>query len=198
MSFNVSYIGGDEVIQTFVGSMLSYCILLTPCYIVLRFLWMRHRPKILFRELLMYVFFLYCVSIFSQTIIPHFSIIKGDVDFYFDHSFVSSNLTPFATISLYVHQLDGPLRHIAFYNLAGNIILFIPFGLLMPLIWRKLRTFWGMCVLAITIPVFIEGTQYFIGRSVDIDDVILNAIAIIFGYFVYAVIGEIVKIVEMK
>jgi glycopeptide antibiotics resistance protein len=50
-----------------------------------------------------------------------------------------------------------------------------------------MRNVMGMCIVALMIPVFIEGTQYFIGRSVDIDDVILNAWAIIFGYWIWKI-----------
>ena len=183
------------MIQSFLQSMFLFCMLLSPIYFLVRFWVMRKKPVSVVRESMMYIFFLYCVSIFSQTIIPHFNLINGDVDFYFERSYVSSNFVPFETISLYTKQLSGPLAHIAFYNLAGNIVLFIPFGLLIPLLWRAFRSFLGMLVLAIFIPVFIEGTQYFIGRSVDIDDVILNALAIIFGYFVYAVARRITKII---
>ncbi len=101
----------------------------------------------------------------------------------------SSNFIPFATIHNYIEQLQGPIARIAFYNLAGNIVLFIPFGFFIPLLWHRFRSIGTMLLISFCIPLFIEGTQYFIGRSSDIDDVLLNAIAIFFGYGVYLLVN---------
>ena len=135
----------------------------------------------------MFLFFLYCVSIFSQTIIPKLTVIDRNINLYFERSYVSSNFVPFETISLYMNQLQGPFAEIAFYNLAGNIILFVPFGVFIPFLWRKMSSPLTMLVVALCIPLFIEGTQYFIGRSVDVDDVILNMTAIYVGYLMFSV-----------
>ena len=184
------------MIQSFIESMVVHCIILSPIYFIGRFFVMYDKEKCLIREGCMYIFFLYCVCIFSQTIVPHFAIINGELDFYFTRAYVSNNFTPFETILLYTEQLSGPLAKIAFYNLAGNIVLFIPFGILLPFLWRPLRSFWRICIIALFIPLFIEGTQYFIGRSVDIDDVILNTCAIIFGYFVFAILERVMKMMN--
>ncbi|MER2000498.1 MAG: VanZ family protein, partial [Lysinibacillus sp.] len=167
------------MISVFLQSMLTYCLICSPVYMAFRLLYMRKRHSNLIRELMMYIFFLYCVCIFSQTIIPNFYTLD---DIRGAERYVQYNLVPFETIRLYVNQLNGPLAHIAFYNLAGNIILFVPFGFFIPLLWSKMRTNVGMTIVALIIPIFIEGTQYFIGRSVDIDDVLLNAFAIVIGY----------------
>ena len=98
------------------------------------------------------------------------------------------NLEPFRTINNYIWELGGPVHTIALYNLLGNILLFIPFGFFIPSIWRKCHSWWKMLLIALFVPLFIETTQYFIGRSVDIDDVILNMFAIIIGYILYMMI----------
>ncbi|AYV71401.1 hypothetical protein C2H98_07265 [Niallia circulans] len=41
--------------------------------------------------------------------------------------------------------------------------------------------------MAIGIPLLIEILQLFIGRSTDIDDVILNALGIMFGFSLYKI-----------
>ena len=81
------------------------------------------------------------------------------------------------------------MSRIAFYNLAGNVVLFIPFGFFIPLLWKRFRSIGTMLLLSFCIPLFIEGTQYFIGRSSDIDDVLLNAIAIFLGYGFYLLVN---------
>lgn len=111
---------------------------------------------------------------------------------YFEKAYVNSNFVPFETITLYMNQLQGPLAEIAFYNLAGNIVLFVPFGLFIPFLWHRMNGPLKMLIVALIIPLFIEGTQYFIGRSVDVDDVILNTAAIYIGYAMYSVLCKIV------
>ncbi|QTN01416.1 VanZ family protein [Sediminibacillus dalangtanensis] len=93
------------------------------------------------------------------------------------------NVIPFKTITFY---LDGETRPlIAFYNLAANIGLFIPFGIY----YRckreeaKLTNLAGIAIASIT---FIEFFQHITHRgSMDIDDVILNTTGILLGYLVF-------------
>lgn len=159
---------------------------------------MRKRQKNWLHEGVMLLFFLYCVSIFSQTIIPNFTIINWRIVLDTSTAYSRSNFTPLNTILLFYNQLNGPLANIAFYNLAGNIVLFIPFGFFIPLVWPKFRGWVIMHVVAFLIPLFIECTQYFIGRSIDVDDVLLNAIAIVIGFVLYKVLQRVRKMIKDK
>ena len=181
------------MITAFLSSMLLYCLLFSPFYFVIRFKFIKRSHFYLWKELLYYTFFLYCVCIFSQTILPSREFLLG-----YESAVGRSNFTPFETIMLYVNLLGSPMHTIAVYNLVGNIVLFVPFGVYIPLIWRKLQTLWKMIIVSIVIPLFIETTQYFIGRSIDVDDVILNTIAIIIGYFLYIVGNVMFKITVYK
>jgi glycopeptide antibiotics resistance protein len=178
----------NGMIGDFLRSTVAYCIILTPVYVIARFLLLKNKEKSLSREIAMLLFFFYSVSIFSQTIIPQFWIGNGHIEVA-THPYRSNNLVPFDTISAYTEQLQGPLVRIAFYNLAGNVILFIPFGFFIPLLWSFFRKWGRMFIVSLAIPLFIEGIQYFIGRSTDIDDVILNAIAILIGYLFYRIMA---------
>ena len=61
-------------------------------------------------------------------------------------------------------------------NLAGNIVAFMPIGILIPLVTRSLslgRTF----LVGLALSAGIELTQFFTGLgSCDIDDIILNVL----------------------
>lgn len=175
------------MIQSFLQSMLMFSIILTPIYVLARFIYMRKRQISWGREATMFIFFAFCVSIFSQTILPEVTLHNGRLQVALRPNQWAVNLIPFKTISTYMNALQGPLASIAFYNLVGNIVLFIPFGFFLPFLWEKFRKVQAAALYAIGIPVFIETTQYFIGRSVDIDDVILNTIAIMFGYLLWIV-----------
>lgn len=186
------------MISSFLWGMVGYCLISLPFYIVLRSIYMRKRKKNALREMVMLLFFLYCVSIFSQTIIPDFYIEQGRIVLDTATAYARSNFQPLATIHLYYNQLGGPIAQIAFYNLVGNIVLFIPFGFFMPLLWKKLRSWRRMHIVAFAIPLFIEGTQYFIGRSIDVDDVLLNAMAIIIGFAMYKLLQRLRKLMREK
>jgi glycopeptide antibiotics resistance protein len=61
-------------------------------------------------------------------------------------------------------------------NAAGNVLLFFPLGILLPLVWRQLR-FWRGIQIAIALSISIELVQYLSGyRSADVNDVILNVL----------------------
>lgn len=85
------------------------------------------------------------------------------------------NLIPFQTIRFYMFSGRVP-NVVAFRNLAGNILAFMPIGILIPLLRRDLSlgvTFW----VGFTLSAAIELTQYFTGLgSCDIDDLILNVL----------------------
>ena len=186
------------MILSFLLSMIAYCAVSFPIYCIFRMFFMKNRRKSVRRELGMAAFFFYSVSIFSQTIIPNFQLLNGKIIFDTSTAYVRSNFTPFRTIMLYYDQLNGPLANIAFYNLAGNIVLFIPFGIFIPLLWKKFRGWRIMHLVAFIIPLFIEGTQYFIGRSIDVDDVLLNAIAIVIGFVVFKIFRRLSKMRQAK
>lgn len=96
------------------------------------------------------------------------------------------NLVPFKTLRLYWRLLTSDS---AFYskqaiiNLAGNIVMFIPFGIFVPVIWTRFRKFLPFVILSIALIVMIEVLQYVTSLgSCDIDDFILNLPGIILGY----------------
>ena len=67
----------------------------------------------------------------------------------------------------------------------GNIFMFVPFGVLLPLLSTYFRSFVKIIIFAITTSVLVEILQYFSGRSADIDDIIMNLLDGIIGYSVY-------------
>ncbi|MEG0371766.1 MAG: VanZ family protein [Clostridium sp.] len=67
-----------------------------------------------------------------------------------------------------------------------NIIMFIPLGFMIGITFRsRVNTWLGVGVTLVITTIVIETTQYFIGRSVDIDDVIANTLGGLVGYSIY-------------
>jgi glycopeptide antibiotics resistance protein len=69
-------------------------------------------------------------------------------------------------------------------NARGNLILFVPLGFLLPLVWRRLR-FWNGMLAALAISIGIELAQYLTrpwsNRLADVNDVILNVLGACLG-----------------
>lgn len=67
-----------------------------------------------------------------------------------------------------------------------NIVLFVPFGLLLPLVFQKrMDRLWKVGLCALGTSLFFESIQFFIGRTADIDDVIANAVGGVLGYLLF-------------
>lgn len=81
------------------------------------------------------------------------------------------NLVPFRTIgSFFKHFIPD----VFMVNIVGNIVMFMPWGFGLPLLWKRMQSERCVVQCSLALPVFIESCQLFIGRSVDIDDLILN------------------------
>ena len=96
------------------------------------------------------------------------------------------NLVPFRTLRLFANLLDSSVRsHIlmAVINLGGNIIMFIPLGLLLPKVFPKLSTLPLVLLATAMVITLVEITQLFtLVGSCDIDDLILNLLGAAIGY----------------
>lgn len=80
-------------------------------------------------------------------------------------------LRPFNTI---VKSLQGGQAESILINIAGNIVMFMPWGFCLPLLWRRFRSLPVMIGMCLGLTVFIECTQLLINRYVEMDDVLLN------------------------
>ena len=100
------------------------------------------------------------------------------------------NLVPFRTLRLFVDLLDSGVRsHMmtAIINLGGNIIMFIPLGLLLPNVFPKLSSLPRVLLATAGIIVAVEVIQLFtLVGSCDIDDLILNVPGAGLGYLIHS------------
>ncbi len=91
-----------------------------------------------------------------------------------------ANLVPFREIarSLTVH-----ISRYGLLNFWGNIVAFVPIGVLALLALRRDRRSAWLVALAggTALSAALEISQFWVGRSADIDDVILNAMGVALG-----------------
>lgn len=100
------------------------------------------------------------------------------------------NLTPLLTIKNYLQVVlyrtnDDVLVH-CIINLAGNVLLFIPIGYLLPKIWRPQRNFFRFLFTCFISILLVELIQLFaLLGSFDVDDIILNLGGMTLGFIYY-------------
>lgn len=119
-----------------------------------------------YKELFMLIFILYVMCLFEVVTIQ-------------DYNYGLSNFIPFHEIFRY----DIGSR-LFVKNILGNILLFLPYGYFTTSYVNN-KKFWPTALLTIIISITIEMVQLNIGRTFDIDDVILNTCGGILGYFLY-------------
>jgi len=105
-----------------------------------------------------------------------------------EHTELRYNLIPFLEIQRYIDNWEIIGIDKVILNLGGNILGFVPLGLLVPTIWKSMRRAWIVIYLGFAISVMVECIQLLscVG-SCDVDDVILNTLGTAIGYIIYAV-----------
>lgn len=111
----------------------------------------------------------------------------------------SVSLVPFKTIMQFMPILlkDGLMTNSGnlhlnegAINIIGNVVVFIPVGILIPLISVRVRSFKAMIILGFTTSLAIEILQFLFveGRRMDVDDLILNTLGVAIGWCIFKII----------
>ena len=75
-------------------------------------------------------------------------------------------------------------------NVCLNILLFVPFGFFLPILWETFRKIKNAALAGLITTLFIEISQIFTFRTTDINDIITNTIGTIAGYFIARLITD--------
>lgn len=139
------------------------------------------RMKTPVRVILLLLFLLYLAGLFKIILLKYLSLSQF---FSFNTSlYRSCNLVPFRSISEY-QQIGS---YIGFLRWAGgtfgNLIVFIPMGWFIPLLFPSKRPFLRVLLVSGALSIFMEVLQYVTSTgSADIDDLILNLAGSSLGY----------------
>ena len=71
-----------------------------------------------------------------------------------------------------------------FSNACLNILLFVPFGFLLPILWENFRNVKRVAFMGLITTFFIEISQIFTFRTTDINDIITNTVGTMIGYYI--------------
>ncbi|WP_405877549.1 VanZ family protein [Streptomyces sp. NBC_01136] len=94
---------------------------------------------------------------------------------------IHTNLHPGRSLRAY---LDQPALRDAVKQVGGNVVLGVPFGVLLPVLIPRARGILRVLVLTASVMLLVELVQgtLITGRAFDIDDVILNTSGALVGY----------------
>lgn len=111
-----------------------------------------------------YIFCFFLAAILSVTGVPSFLYLRVNINI---------NLIPFKDIfSNFIQYVE-------------NIILFIPLGFLLPILWAKFEKRYLTFIIGLLFSLAIEISQLFCFRATDIDDLLMNTFGTVVGYYLY-------------
>ena len=99
------------------------------------------------------------------------------------------NLIPFSEIKRFFKYSDVVGTEAFLVNIVGNIVAFIPFGILLPIVIKGYKKSAIIIFDGFVVSLIIETIQLFtkVG-SFDVDDIILNTIGVAIGYVLFKVV----------
>lgn len=97
----------------------------------------------------------------------------------------TANFTLFRTIRMYIVYSD---RLNSFENLVGNVVVFIPLGFFLPLLFQACERIIETMMVSFIFILAIELFQLFSAfGAFDVDDILLNCVGSLLGYLVYQI-----------
>lgn len=106
----------------------------------------------------------------------------------------TANFTLGKSIRMYIRYFDKFPFWNGFANLIGNILVFIPYGFLLPQVYPICGKWWRVFYCAVGFVMCIELFQLFSAfGAFDVDDILLNASGAMIGYGAFCIKKEIIK-----
>ena len=135
------------------------------------------------RELQLLLVYICIVVVVRFTFFP-FSTINGKIQ---PLVFESTKVFPFRINWIpFINLFDYPEIEDILINLIGNTAMFIPLGIIWPIVYKELDNHWKILSAGIGFSLVIEILQLpFYDRVSDIDDLLFNSLGYILGYFLY-------------
>jgi len=147
-------------------------------------IWMQQKKVVWKREALLLLMYINLAVLIRFVFYPFFTV-NGEVQPLIINM---SSLQPLrVNLVPLVNILDYDIKREAAINIIGNISMFIPTGVIMPILYKRLDCFWKVLLAGAGLSFVIEVIQMlFPGSVTDIDDLILNTLGVAVGYGIYA------------
>lgn len=173
-------------------SLLLAELFFTAVWIVMRVIvWIRNRKIDWKREALMLLMYVNLAVIIRIVFFPMERSYGKVQPLLFD----PGAILPFKIIlSPFVRMFDFETKAAALINVTGNVAMFIPSGIILPILYRKLDRFWKVVAAGALISLCIEILQLPLStRTSDINDLILNTAGTAIGYGIYALAKSVIR-----
>lgn len=137
-------------------------------------------------EIMRWLFVFYLTGLVNLILVPAnlWTIIWAKIFIGYSHGELAFFSGEFNLIPIFFKLITGELTigRWVLKMLIYNFLMFIPFGFFLPFISKKInnRSIWKIAVI---VPIVVEVIQPIVGRSFDVDDLILNFAGIVVGYF---------------
>lgn len=158
-----------DIFKTSFLNIWPLIVIVTVTYVSVRFFYImyhKHSAKF-YKEFWTFVAIIYMLLLYEL-------ITRVDINYASGY-----NIVPFREIFRYdIHS------KLFLYNVLGNIIMFLPFGFIISA-YIKPKRIWPNLIIALLVSTTTEFVQLNIGRSFDIDDIILNTVGCIIGSLLY-------------
>lgn len=194
---------GNSVINQFI-QVIPITLLVGLLYIIFRFLKLKKsNGDINYKKESLYLIFVcYIVGLFNLVLVP-----RNFWDIIWYNIFYNFNENPFAGIFDFSYNFIPTIYKIIIgeYTLdswekamiVGNFLMFIPMGILLSLCLKSISRK-DMFKYAILIPLAIEVIQLVVGRSFDIDDLVMNFLGIVIGYYIVELVKKLKCLINVK
>ena len=125
-----------------------------------------------------------CIIVVARFTFFPFSKVNGEIQ---PLIFENTKVFPFRINFIpFINLFDYPEMRDILINVIGNTTMFIPLGIVWPIVYKELDTHKKVILAGITFSLCIEILQLpFYDRVTDIDDLLLNSLGFIIGYLLY-------------
>lgn len=184
-----------RLIVDYVMNMLPYLLIALLILLVIRAVMHAVRKRQGFlpnrrHEFGVIVFLMFMTGLASQTIIPSWGLAASGFEININ-ALYRINLIPFQSLRIIWRIfLNGGDPNEQIILLLGNIGMFAVPGFLLPVLWKRFERIKQTVLTCFFISLAIEITQLFVGRSTDIDDLLLNTFGGLLGFLLYVIIKK--------
>ncbi len=151
-------------------------------------------------EIMRWLFVFYLTGLVNLILVPAklWTYIWANIFVGYSHSELAFFSGDFNFVPTVLKWIAGELTigRWVFKMLIYNFLMFVPFGFFLPFVSKKInhRSIWKI---AVSVPIVVEVIQPIVGRSFDVDDLILNVAGIVTGYFIAKLLYRIARIVML-
>ncbi|AIF42160.1 VanZ family protein [Virgibacillus sp. SK37] len=137
------------------------------------------------KRVVIFPFLVYISVVLFVNFVSDDTILIGDRFIGNTYKGISHNYIPLTSIGTYLFNFQSYNFDTWFYNTFGNVLLFIPMGILLPILFAKQIRLLSTVVIIMLFSFTIETMQFITQLGVfNVDDIILNTIGGFLGYMI--------------